>query len=52
MTLGIVTALEVSLSRDILAGKKPVDARDKLIEMLEILDQLEAGDSAADPPKG
>jgi hypothetical protein len=37
---------------DILAGKMLVDARDKLIEMLEILDQLQAGDSAADPPKG
>ncbi len=37
---------------DILAGKMLVDARDKLIEMLEILGQLQAGDSAADPPKG
>jgi hypothetical protein len=34
---------------DILAGKLLVDARDKLVEMLEIIDQLHAGDSAADP---
>ena len=37
---------------DILAGKLLVDARDKLVEMLEIIDQLYAGDSAADPPNG
>ncbi len=36
----------------ILAGKMLVDARDKLAEMLEIIDQLQAGDSAADPPDG
>jgi hypothetical protein len=35
---------------DILAGKLLVDARDRLVEMLEIIDQLQAGDSAADPP--
>ena len=35
---------------DILAGKLLVDARDKLVVMLEIIDQLYAGDSAADPP--
>ena len=34
---------------DILAGKLLVDARDKLVEMLEIIDQLHAGDSVADP---
>jgi len=37
---------------DILAGKLLVDGRDKLIEMLEIIDQLQTGDSAADPPNG
>ncbi len=37
---------------DILAGKLLVDARDKLVEMLEIIDQLQAGVSAADPPDG
>jgi hypothetical protein len=37
---------------DILAGKMLVDARDKLAEMLEIIDQLQVGDSAADPPDG
>ncbi len=37
---------------DILAGKLLVDARDKLIEMLEIIDELQAGNSAADPPNG
>ncbi len=37
---------------DILAGKLLVDARDKLVEMLEIIDQLQAGGSAADPPNG
>ncbi len=37
---------------DILAGKLLVDGRDKLIEMLEIIDQLQTGDSALDPPNG
>ncbi len=37
---------------DILAGKLLVDARDKLAEMLEIIDQLQAGNSAADPHNG
>ncbi len=37
---------------DILAGKLLVDARDKLVEMLKIIDQLLAGDSATDPPNG
>ena len=37
---------------DILAGKLLVDARDKLVEMLEIVDELLPDDSAADPPKG
>ncbi len=35
-----------------MAGKLLVDGRDKLIEMLEIIDQLQTGDSAADPPNG
>ena len=37
---------------DILAGKLLVDARDKLVEMLEIIDQLLAGNSSADPHDG
>ncbi len=37
---------------DILAGKLLVDARDKLAEMLEIIDQLQTGNSTADPPDG
>lgn len=37
---------------DILAGKTLVDARDKLVEMLEIIDQLQAHDSAEDTPDG
>ncbi len=37
---------------DILAGKLLVDARDKLVEMLEIIDQLLAGNSATDPHNG
>ncbi len=37
---------------DILAGKLLVDARDKLAEMLDAIVQLQAGDSAADPPNG
>ncbi len=35
---------------DILAGKLLIDARDKLGEMLEIIDQLQSDNSAADPP--
>ena len=35
---------------DILAGKLLVDARNKLVEMLEIIDQLQVGESTADPP--
>ncbi len=35
--------------KDILAGKLLVDAREKLVEMIEIIDQLHAGDSVADP---
>ncbi len=37
---------------DILAGKLLVDGRDKLVEMLEIIDQLLAGSSPADPHDG
>ncbi len=37
---------------DILAGKLLVDGRDKLVEMLEIIDQLLAGNSATDPHNG
>ena len=37
---------------DILAGKLLVDARDKLVEMLEIIDRLLAGSSPADPHDG
>ncbi len=35
---------------DILAGKLLVDARDKLVEMQEIIDQLQVDESTADPP--
>ena len=35
---------------DLLAGKLLIDARDKLGEMLEIIDQLQSDNSAADPP--
>ena len=31
------------------AGVLLVDAREKLVEMIEIIDQLHAGDSVADP---
>jgi hypothetical protein len=37
---------------DILAGKLLVDARDKLVEMLETIDQLQTGNSVLDPPNG
>jgi hypothetical protein len=37
---------------EILTGKLLVDARDKLAEMLDAIVQLQAGDSAADPPNG
>ncbi len=37
---------------DIWAGKLLIDARDNLVEMLEIIDQLHSDNSAADPPKG
>ena len=36
--------------KDILAGKLLVDARETLVEMLEIIDQLQTDNSAADPP--
>lgn len=42
--------LSMAGREDILAGKLLVDARDKLVEMLEIIDQLQADDSVADPP--
>ena len=32
---------------EILSAKKLVDARDKLVEMLEIIDQLQGGDTAS-----
>jgi hypothetical protein len=44
--------LSMAGREDILAGKLLVDARDKLVEMLEIIDQLQVGESAADPPSG
>ncbi len=49
----VLEALLLMAGREnILAGKLLVDARDKLVEMLEIIDQLQTGDSAADPPNG
>ena len=35
---------------DVLAGKLLVDAKDKLVEILEIINQLQVGDSAAKQP--
>ncbi len=49
----VLEALLLMAGREeILAGKLLVDGRDKLVEMLEIIDQLQADNSAADPPKG
>ncbi len=42
--------LSMAGREDILAGKLLIDARDKLVEMLEIIHQLQAGGSATDPP--
>jgi hypothetical protein len=42
--------LSIAGRDDILAGKLLVDARDKLAEMLEIIDQLKADGSESDPP--
>ncbi|MDA0703460.1 MAG: hypothetical protein O3A96_09545 [Proteobacteria bacterium] len=39
--------LSMAGREDILAGKLLIDARDKLVEMLEIIDQLQASDFAA-----
>ncbi len=47
----ILEALLIMAEReDILAGKLLVDARDELVEMLEIIDELLADDSVAGPP--
>ncbi len=47
----ILEALLIMADReDILAGKLLVDARDELVEMLEIIDELLADDSVAGPP--
>ena len=47
----VLEALLLMAGREnILAGKLLVDARDKLVEMLEIIDQLQVGESTADPP--
>jgi hypothetical protein len=49
----VLEALLIMADReDILAGKLLVDARDKVVEMLEIIDELQVGNSAADPPNG
>lgn len=37
---------------DILAGKLLVDARDRLAEMVKIVDELRTDESLVDPPKG
>jgi len=42
--------LMIAGREDILAGKLLVDARDKLVEMLEIIDQLQADDPVVNPP--
>jgi len=47
----VLEALLLMAGREnILAGKLLVDARDKLVEMLENIDQLQVGESTADPP--
>ena len=48
----LVAVLFMAGREDILAAKLLVDARDKLVEMLEIVDQWRANDSATDPPNG
>lgn len=44
--------LLVAGREDILAGKLLVDARDKLIEMLGIINQLQSSEPAVDAPDG
>ncbi len=47
----VLEALLLMAGREnILAGKLLVDARDKLVEMLEIMDQLQTEGSVSDPP--
>ncbi len=47
----VLEVLLVMAGREsILAGKLLVDARDKLVEMLEIIDQLGDVDTTAEPP--
>jgi hypothetical protein len=47
----VLEAMLVMAGReDILAGMLLVGFRDKLVEMLEIMDQLQADDPVADPP--
>jgi hypothetical protein len=47
----VLEALLLMAGREnILAGKLLVDARDKLVEMLEIIDQLQAKNLVADSP--
>ena len=49
----VLEALLLMAGREnILAGKLLFDARDKLVEMLEIIHHLQASDTAADPPNG
>jgi hypothetical protein len=46
----VLEALLLMTGREeIVAGKPLVDGRDKLIEMLEIMDQFQADNSVADP---
>ena len=44
------TLLMMSSREDVLAGMLLVDARDKLVEMLEIINELQADNSVADRP--
>lgn len=46
------TLLWMAGRKDILAGKLLVDAHDKLVEMLEIIDQLKADRSGGNPTDG
>ena len=46
------TACTIPMALSVEDCKRVVDAREKLVEMLEIIDQLLAGNSATDPHDG
>jgi hypothetical protein len=47
----LIAFLQMAGREDILAGKMLVDARDKLVEMLEIIDQLQTIDQTEKLPR-